>query len=250
MSEQDHPERQPAPDEPGTAVAHAPDVTVLVPALDEQDTIGEVVERLLALPLDLEVIVVDDGSTDRTAEILAAFGNRITVLNSPSPRSGKGSAIRQGLEVALGEVVVIQDADLEYKPEEIPSLVAPILAGKANVVYGTRFAHGLPRGMALPNKLVNKLLVWAVALLYFRRITDEATCYKAIRRTLLLRMHLVCRRFEFCPEVTAKACRLGERIVEMPIHYEPRTKAAGKKIRWTDAPVAFWTLLRHRFGRF
>lgn len=250
MSDQNQPQREPSPEDAATAVAHAPDVTVLVPALDEQDTIGEVVDRLLALPLDLEVIVIDDGSTDRTPEILASFADRITVVTSPTARSGKGSAIRQGLEFALGEVIVIQDADLEYKPEEIPALVAPILAGKANVVYGTRFANGLPREMALPNKIVNKLLVWAVALLYFRRITDEATCYKAIRRSLLLRMHLVCRRFEFCPEVTAKAIRLGERIVEMPIHYEPRTKAAGKKIRWTDAPVAFWTLLRHRFGRF
>jgi glycosyltransferase involved in cell wall biosynthesis len=250
MSEHSHPQLEPDPKDAPVAVAQSPEVTVLVPALDEQDTIGEVIERLLALPLSLEVIVVDDGSTDRTPEILASFGDRITVLRSPAPRSGKGSAIRQGLEVAQGEVIVIQDADLEYRPEEIPALVAPILAGEANVVYGTRFSHGFPRGMALPNKIVNKLLVWAVGLLYFRRITDEATCYKAIRRSLLLRMHLVCRRFEFCPEVTAKAFRLGERIVEMPIHYEPRTKAAGKKIRWTDAPVAFWTLLRHRFGRF
>jgi glycosyltransferase involved in cell wall biosynthesis len=246
MSEHSHPQLEPDPKDAPVAVAQSPEVTVLVPALDEQDTIGEVI----ALPLSLEVIVVDDGSTDRTPEILASFGDRITVLRSPAPRSGKGSAIRQGLEVAQGEVIVIQDADLEYRPEEIPALVAPILAGEANVVYGTRFSHGFPRGMALPNKIVNKLLVWAVGLLYFRRITDEATCYKAIRRSLLLRMHLVCRRFEFCPEVTAKAFRLGERIVEMPIHYEPRTKAAGKKIRWTDAPVAFWTLLRHRFGRF
>lgn len=250
MSEQDRPEREREDEAAPVSVAHRPDVTILVPALDEQDTIEEVVERLLALPLALEIIVIDDGSTDRTPEILAGFGSRITVLKSPAPRSGKGSAIRQGLEIARGEVVVIQDADLEYKPEEIPDLVAPILDGRANVVYGSRFAHGLPKGMALPNKIVNKLLVWAVALLYFRRITDEATCYKAIRRSLLLRMHLVCRRFEFCPEVTAKAIRLGERIVEMPIHYEPRSKAAGKKIRWTDAPVAFWTLLRHRFGRF
>lgn len=243
------PERPEDP-ETRTAVSLNPDVTVLVPALDEQDTIAEVVERLLALPLDLEVIVIDDGSTDRTPEILSGFGDRIQVLRTPAPRSGKGSAIRLGLTRARGEVVVIQDADLEYFPEEIPDLVQPILAGEVNVVYGTRFAQGLPKGMALPNKIVNKLLVWAVAVLYWRRITDEATCYKAIRRSLLDRMHLVCRRFEFCPEVTAKAIRLGETILEKPIRYEPRTKEAGKKIRWTDAPVAFWTLLRHRFGRF
>lgn len=226
-----------------------PDVTVLVPALDEQDTIRAVVERVLALPLSLEVIVIDDGSTDATPDILREFGDRIVVLKTAKPRSGKGSAIRLGLERAQGEVVIIQDADLEYVPEELPALVEPILRGHTNVVYGTRFARGMPKGMALPNKLVNKLLVWAVALLYGRKLTDEATCYKAIRRSVLERMELVCQRFEFCPEVTAKAYRMGERIDERPIHYEPRSKEAGKKIRWTDAPVAFWTLLRHRFWR-
>lgn len=227
-----------------------PDVTVLVPALNEEDTIREVVERLLALALSLEVVAIDDGSTDRTGEILRGFGDRIVLLNSPVPRSGKGSAIRQGLAVARGKVVVIQDADLEYFPEEIPALVGPILEGKAAVVYGTRFAQGMPPGMAWPNRLVNRLLVWAVALLYGRRITDEATCYKAFRRDLLEKMRLRAQRFEFCPEATAKAIRLGEKIHEVPIRYEPRTKEAGKKIRWTDAPAAFWTLLRHRFGRF
>lgn len=225
-----------------------PDLTVLIPALNEQDTLGEVLDRLLALPMALQVIVIDDGSTDRTPEILAGFGDRIEVLRN-AQRSGKGNAIRQALPHAKGEAVIIQDADLEYFPEQIPELVGPILRGEANVVYGTRFAHGLPKGMALPNKVVNKLLAWSVGILYFRRLTDEATCYKAFRRSVLEKMHLQCQRFEFCPEVTAKAIRLGETIVEVPISYEPRTKHAGKKIRWTDAPEAFWTLLKHRFGR-
>jgi hypothetical protein len=103
--------------------------------------------------------------------------------------------------------------------------------------------------MALPNKLVNVLLAWTVRILFFRRLTDEATCYKAFRTDLIRRMNLTCRRFEFCPEVTAKSIRLGETILELPISYVPRTKEAGKKIRWTDAPVAFWTLLKHRFSR-
>ncbi|HRF60861.1 MAG TPA: glycosyltransferase family 2 protein [Fimbriimonadaceae bacterium] len=226
-----------------------PEVTVLVPALNEEATLGPLLDRLLELPLTLQVIVIDDGSTDATPEVLAAYRDRITVLRNDKP-GGKGAAIRHGLAQARGQVVVIQDADLEYFPEELPAIVAPILRGEANVVYGTRFRNGMPRGMALPNKMVNKLLVWAVAVLYFRRITDEATCYKAFRRDLLERMHLVCHRFEFCPEVTAKAIRLGERIVEVPIRYVPRNKEAGKKIRWTDAPEAFWTLLRHRFGKF
>lgn len=225
-----------------------PDVTILVPALNEETTIEELVRRLLALEISKEIVVVDDGSSDRTGPLLEQFGDLIHVITNPRPR-GKGAAIRQGLEVAGGQVVVIQDADLEYVPEELPVLVRPILEGKASVVYGTRFANGLPTGMAWPNKLVNVMLVWAVRLLYGRSLTDEATCYKAFRRDLLLRMNLVCNRFEFCPEVTGKAFRMGERILEVPISYTPRSKLAGKKIRWTDAPQAFWTLLRHRFWK-
>lgn len=226
-----------------------PEVTVLVPALNEEDTIGEVVSRVLALPLHTQVIIIDDGSTDRTSEILEGFGSKIKVLRNET-RGGKGNAIRQAMPLAEGVATIVQDADLEYAPEEIPNLVRPILEGRANVVYGTRFAKGLPPGMALPNKIVNVLLAWAVRLLFFRKLTDEATCYKAFRTDLLQRMRLSCRRFEFCPEVTAKSIRLGEQIMEVPITYAPRSKAAGKKIRWTDAPEAFWTLLKHRFSRF
>jgi glycosyltransferase involved in cell wall biosynthesis len=225
-----------------------PDVTVIVPALNEEDTIGEVVERLLKVPLVTQVIVVDDGSTDKTPEVLKSFGDKILVLTNPE-KGGKGAAIRKALPFATGVATIIQDADLEYLPEEIPTVVAPILNNKANVVYGTRFSKGMPSGMALPNKVVNKMLAWSVRLLYFQPLTDEATCYKAFRTEVLQSMELECRRFEFCPEVTAKAARLGERILEVPIQYVPRTKAAGKKIRWTDAPEAFWTLLKHRFWR-
>ena len=226
-----------------------PDLTILVPALNEQDTIAEVIDRLLALPLSKQVIVIDDGSTDATPTILQRYEGKIQVLRNDA-RGGKGNAIRQALPHATGTAVVIQDADLEYVPEELPELVKPILEGKSNVVYGTRFATGLPAGMALPNKIVNMLLAWSVRGLYFRRITDEATCYKAFRTELLKEMKLECRRFEFCPEVTAKAIRMGEPILEVPISYRPRSKAAGKKIRWTDAPDAFWTLFKHRFKKF
>lgn len=226
----------------------APDVTILVPALNEQDTIAELVQRLLALSLRKQIVVIDDGSTDRTAEVLRTLRG-IEVLTNAAP-GGKGAAIRQGLARATGKVVVIQDADLEYSPEELPALVEPILRGEATVVYGSRFFHGLHKDMMMPNKIVNVLLVWAVRLLFGTKLTDEATCYKAFRRDVLLRMNLVCRRFEFCPEVTAKSVRLGHKIVEVPITYVPRGHAAGKKIRWTDAPIAFWTLLRHRFSRF
>ncbi len=228
--------------------SEAPDVTVLVPALNEEDTIAEVVDRLLALPITKQIIVIDDGSTDKTPQVLEKYKDRILVLTNPR-RSGKGAAIVKALPRAEGKVVIIQDADLEYSPEEIPKLVEPIIKGEAAVVYGTRFSEGLPKSMALANKTVNVLLAWTVRLAYFQGITDEATCYKAVRRDLLLQMDLQCKRFEFCPEVTAKAVRLGEKIKEVPIHYEARSKAAGKKIRWTDAPEAFWTLLRYRFWR-
>ncbi len=226
----------------------SPDVTILVPALNEQDTIREVVERLLALPLSVQAIVINDGSSDRTGAILDEYRDRIVVITNERP-GGKGRAIRSGLAYATGKVIVIQDADLEYFPEEIPMLVEPILKGLYGVVYGSRFTKGMAKGMALPNKLVNVLLRMAVRVLYGRTITDEATCYKAFRRDLLVDMDLQCERFEFCPEVTAKAIRMGEHIHEVPIRYEPRNKEAGKKIRWTDAPEAFWTLLRHKFTR-
>ena len=235
--------------QPAMPDTERPDVTVLVPALNEQDTIAEVIERLLALPLRTEIIVIDDGSTDRTPEILDAYGDKIKVLRNKQ-KSGKGNAIRQALPFATGKAVVIQDADLEYAPEELPRLIQPILDDKANVVFGTRFAVGLPKGMALPNKIVNVMLAWSVRGLFFTRITDEATCYKAFRTDILKRMNLECERFEFCPEVTAKSIRLGEKILEVPISYVPRTKEAGKKIRWTDAPEAFWTLFKHRFKKF
>ena len=226
-----------------------PDVTVLVPVLNEEDTIGEIIDRLLALPISKQIVVVDDGSHDDTPQILARYGDKIKVLRNEQ-KGGKGAAIRQMLPFATGQTVIIQDADLEYFPEQIPDLIKPILEGKANVVYGTRFAEGLPKNMALPNKVVNVMLAWSVRILFWRGITDEATCYKAFRRDVLLKMNLSCQRFEFCPEVTAKSLRLGERIMEIPIKYEPRTIHAGKKIRWTDAPEAFWTLLKHRFSRF
>ena len=226
----------------------SPEVTAIVPALNEEATIAEVVDRLLALPMTMQVLVVDDGSTDRTPEILRGYGNRIEVIRNET-RSGKGNAIRKALPQARGRVTIIQDADLEYAPEEIPALVAPVLDGQTKVAFGTRFAEGMPKGMAFPNKVVNVLLAWTVRLLFGRRVTDEATCYKAVQTDLLKSMNLQCERFEFCPEVVAKSLRRGEAIVEVPITYVPRTKEAGKKIRWTDAPEAFWTLFKYRFKR-
>jgi glycosyltransferase involved in cell wall biosynthesis len=223
-------------------------LTVIVPALNEENTIAQVIDRLLALPVTTQVIVVNDGSTDNTAQILAGYGNKITTIHTGKP-GGKGNAIRAAIPKIEGQVVVIQDADLEYAPEEIPALVHPILEGRESVVFGSRFANGLPAAMALPNKIVNVLLALAVRVLYGTKITDEATCYKAFRSDIVKAMELECKRFEFCPETVAKSIRLGCRIAEVPITYVPRSKQEGKKIRWTDAPEAFWTLAKYRFWK-
>jgi glycosyltransferase involved in cell wall biosynthesis len=225
-----------------------PDLTILIPALNEEATIREVLERCLAVPLSKQIVVINDGSTDSTAEILKAFGEKIEVVTNPKP-SGKGNAIRKALNLIKGKTVIVQDADLEYSPEQIPTLIQPILDGSAAVVFGTRFANGFPSSMAFPNKLVNFLLAVSVRLLFGKKISDEATCYKALRSDVLLAMNLDCQRFEFCPEVTAKTFRLGLSIIEVPIDYVARNKKEGKKIRWYDAPEAFWTLLRYRFWK-
>ncbi|MFO0045270.1 MAG: glycosyltransferase family 2 protein [Armatimonadota bacterium] len=225
-----------------------PDLTILIPALNEEATIREVLERCLAVPLSKQIVVINDGSTDSTAEILKAFGEKIEVVTNPKP-SGKGNAIRKALNLIKGKTVIVQDADLEYSPEQIPTLIQPILDGSASVVFGTRFAKGYPSSMALPNKLVNFLLAVSVRLLFGKKISDEATCYKALRSDVLQAMNLDCQRFEFCPEVTAKTFRLGLSIIEVPIDYVARNKKEGKKIRWYDAPEAFWTLLRYRFWK-
>ena len=148
----------------------------------------------------------------------------------------------------MGDIVIVQDADLEYRPEEIPSILQPILEGRCNVAYGSRFM-GRVEGMRPANRIANHLLAWIVTLLYGRRVTDEATAYKAFRREVIQSIPLTCQRFEFCPEVTAKVLRRGERIIEVPVTYIARTFEEGKKIGWRDFFVAVWTLVRCRVGK-
>jgi len=216
---------------------------VLIPAYNERDTIRQTLERVRALG-DVEIVVVDDASTDGTSEILAAEPGIVLVRQAEN--QGKGMAIRTALAHATREIVAIQDADLEYDPQDLPRLMEPILRGETRVVYGSRFLRGRPR-MQLPNYICNRLLAWGANLLFAARITDEATCYKLFGADLLRSLNLKCRRFEFCPEVTAKVRKRGERIVELPISYEPRSYDSGKKIRAWDGVVAFWTLLKYRF---
>ncbi|MHC4829196.1 MAG: glycosyltransferase family 2 protein, partial [Planctomycetota bacterium] len=221
-------------------------LSVIVPVLNEERTLPRVLEQLLATPVVSEVIVVDDGSTDRTREVVAPFQDRVKLLSHPENR-GKGAAIRTGLAKVTGNAVVIQDGDLEYDPKDLAGMFQRLEEG-AGVVYGSRilgentFAH---RSFYLGGRL----LTWLANLLYGLSITDEATCYKMIRTDVIDRLDLQCQGFEFCPEVTAKLGRLGQEIVEVPISYASRTVAMGKKIRWWHGVEAIATLLRYRFWR-
>jgi len=225
-------------------------LSVIVPAYNEEETIDEIINRVRAVDLgdvDLEMVIVDDASTDGTPERLKTYRGEagITVLRHDSNR-GKGAAIRTGLDSASGDLVVIQDADLEYDPNDYPRLIKPIIDGDADVVFGSRFA-GSVQNMRYINVVANKVLAWAATLLFGKRITDEATCYKVLATDTLRSFDLQCERFEFCPEVTAKTLRRGYRLVEVPITYRARTSETGKKIRARDGLEAIWTLLRFRF---
>ncbi len=222
-------------------------LTVIIPVYNEESTIHHVIERVRAVDLGapMELIVVDDGSTDRTPEILKGDAGNLAVLHFSRINSGKGHAIRIGLTYASGDVVIIQDADLELDPRDFRQILAPILAGDAQVVYGSRFLADNP-AIALKTRAANWLLTRVTNLLYGARLTDMETAYKAFRRSALDGIRLDCRRFEFEPELTAKLLRRGHRIVEVPVRYVPRSASEGKKIKFRDGLVALWTLVRYR----
>jgi len=220
-------------------------VSVIIPVYNERDTIAETIARVRKAPVDKEIIVVDDASSDGTPGIVESLpGPDLKLVRQPR-NQGKGAAIRRGLEEASGEVILIQDADLEYDPADYPKLIAPIEAGEAEVVYGTRAPEF--RGMRFPHRVFNWLAARLANLLYRAGISDEATCYKVFRTTVIKQIPLKCRRFEFCPEVTAKVRKRGLRIHEVPISYQARSVGAGKKIRWWDGIAALWTLIKYRF---
>ena len=226
-------------------------VSILIPVYNEFRTLSQVMERVRSAPLPpgctREIIVVDDGSTDGTTEVLKQYAEAGIVTGRYSAsNSGKGMALRAGIEIASGDVIIIQDGDLEYDPRDFAAMVATISSGDADIVYGSRF-RGNPLGMAWKNRIANWILTATANLLYNARITDEATAYKAFRANLLRDLPLECRGFEFCPEVTAKLLRLGHRIHEIPIRYNARGIADGKKIRTRDGFIALWTLLKYRF---
>lgn len=222
-------------------------LSIIMPAYNERDTVRDVIDAVLAAPLSLEkeLIVVDDGSTDGTTEVLKSLDHALVKVVLQEPNQGKGTAIRRGLREATGDIVIIQDADMEYDPRDYQKLVDPIIAGEAQVVYGSR-QLGDNTFSYRRFYFGGLLLSWLANLLYGSDITDEPTCYKVFRKDVIDSIELKCKRFEFCPEVTAKVLKRGIKIVERPIAYRPRSISEGKKIKWIDGIEAIITLLRYR----
>lgn len=229
----------------------SPLISIVVPVYNEARTVADVIQRLIAidLPAPREILVVNDGSTDGTREVLDQIVQRpeLRVIHAEK-NGGKGSAIRIGFARATGTIVAIQDADLELDPAQIAELVKPILDGRTRVVYGSRFLAGRPEAPWL-SVFANQVLTGITNVLYRARITDMETCYKIMEREVAQSLDLESNRFDIEPEITAKLLRAGHKILELPIHFNPRSRAQGKKIGWRDGVRAIEVLLKYRFSK-
>ncbi len=234
-------------------------LSVVMPCYNEAATLHAIVARVLRVQprlfgLHLELVLVDDCSSDGTRDMIADLATRDIGANCTiracyhETNSGKGAALRTGFAAATGDIVLVQDADLEYDPADYPALIRPIVDGVARVVYGSRWInrHFLTINTNFLFRLGTGVVTWFTNVLYRSRLTDEPTCYKVFDADLLREIHLRCEGFEFCPEVTAKVLKRGVKIWETPIYYNPRTIAEGKKIKYRDGIVALWTLLKYR----
>ncbi|MFH0797951.1 MAG: glycosyltransferase family 2 protein [Candidatus Woesearchaeota archaeon] len=218
-------------------------VSVVIPVYNEERTVAELIDKVKNVNLDKEIIVVNDGSTDRTSEIISKI-NGIKYFNLQQNR-GKGYALREGFKQVTGDVVIVQDADLELNPEEYTELIKPIVNNETKIVYGSRFLTNPYTNFI--SMMANKAVTITANVLYNAELTDEATCYKIFTKDVLKDIDLKCTRFEFCPEFTAKVLKKGYSIKELPISFKPRFKEDGKKVRWRDGFEALWTLLKYRF---
>jgi glycosyltransferase involved in cell wall biosynthesis len=228
-----------------------PLISSLVPVFNERTTVAAVIDRLLTidLPAGREIIVIDDGSNDGTREVLEGIpANACLRIVHADRNRGKGHAIRLGLSTARGEVIAIQDADLELDPAQLAMLVAPLLDGRADVVYGSRFLAGTPDAPRL-TIVANRTLTSLTNVLFGSSITDMETCYKVMRTSVARSLGLTADRFDIEPEITARLLKAGHTIVELPVTFNPRSRAAGKKIGWRDGVAAVRVLLQHRFSR-
>ncbi len=223
-------------------------LSVIIPCYNEKNTIEEIVRRVRNVGLAHEIIIVDDGSTDGTRDILAALepGDDLRVILHDH-NQGKGAAVRTGFQNATGEVFLIQDADLEYDPREYPVLLKPIEEGISKIVYGSRFLGGPRKAMFFWNMIANRTLTLVTNVLYNAILSDMETCYKVFLAEVIRDIPLRSRRFDFEPEVTAKVLKRGHRIYEVPISYNGREWDEGKKISWRDGVIAMWTLFYYRF---
>jgi len=222
-------------------------LSVIMPVYNEQETLAEILARVRAVDLEKEIVVVDDGSTDGTRDVLREEEKKGDLkVFYHQVNKGKGAAVRTGLEHASGSFIIIQDADLEYDPCDYPKLLQPILEGQAEVVYGSRFLV-FRETMFFLQALGNKFLTLLTNLLYGTALSDMETCYKAFRAEVIKSIPLRSRRFEFEPEITAKLLKRGYRIHEVPISYQGREYHEGKKLTWRDGVTALWTLIKYRF---
>ena len=224
-----------------------PLLSVVMPVFNEQDTVEEIIRRVLAVKMRVELVVVDDVSTDGTLEILVRLQKELGFVLLRQPRNaGKGAALRRGFAAVTGDMMIIQDADLEYSPEEYALMTPLITSGRADVVFGSRFL-GTHRVFLLTHYLGNRLITFITNLLYNTMLTDMETCYKLMRIDVLRSMELQSNGFGIEPEITAKVFKRGYKVYEVPISYDGRGYEEGKKITWRDGVIALWVLLKYRF---